>query len=437
MASNPYGITQVDVPGLLGTHEARKQAGVRDMLLSRQIAQEDEELKAKRASRQREADVDALFTGEKLPEPAAVFRAGGAKAGFDYAKAYGEMRESERKAARSRTDALARVGMSLRRLPYDQRKAALEGQADTIAEMTGLPRDQILNFDPSDASIDGIISQSMEVKDQFDLIDKDRKFALDKDKFGYQQKNDALNRQVQIRGQNMTDARAREGGAGDKPPAGYRWAADGRSFEFIPGGPADPRNRRKETTLPGSAIEKLGAEANTVQQISDLSGAFKDDYSGPGSSLVNSVGRSILGTDAAREQAGWWQRMEAFDNVVRNQLFGASLTAGEQAAWERTTVAPGMSPKTIRQNLSERQRILDSALRRKADAYKAGGYSDEAIDRLTRIDIPQIDYSRESPGSGVRKPVAVQSAADIAKLPRGTPFIIPSGPNKGKTGYAQ
>jgi len=34
-------------------------------------------------------------------------------------------------------------------------------------------------------------------------------------------------------------------------------------------------------------------------------------------------------------------------------------------------------------------------------------------------------------------PATVQGPGDIAKLPRGTPFIIPSGPNQGKTGYAQ
>jgi hypothetical protein len=33
--------------------------------------------------------------------------------------------------------------------------------------------------------------------------------------------------------------------------------------------------------------------------------------------------------------------------------------------------------------------------------------------------------------------VTITGPDDIAKLPKGTPFIIPSGPNQGKTGYAQ
>jgi hypothetical protein len=46
---------------------------------------------------------------------------------------------------------------------------------------------------------------------------------------------------VTMRGQNMADARSRETLAqGGKPPAGYRWKADG-SMEAIPGGPADTK----------------------------------------------------------------------------------------------------------------------------------------------------------------------------------------------------
>ena len=34
-------------------------------------------------------------------------------------------------------------------------------------------------------------------------------------------------------------------------------------------------------------------------------------------------------------------------------------------------------------------------------------------------------------------PTTIKGPEDIAKLPHGTPFVIPDGPNKGKTGYAQ
>jgi hypothetical protein len=65
----------------------------------------------------------------------------------------------------------------------------------------------------------------------------------------------AAGRGVTIRGQNMTDARARENAAATREaaitgriPSGYRLAADGASLEFIPGGPADPANRNATPT---------------------------------------------------------------------------------------------------------------------------------------------------------------------------------------------
>lgn len=51
--------------------------------------------------------------------------------------------------------------------------------------------------------------------------------------------NNAASNAVQMRGQNMTDARSREANAaGGKAPPGYRFKQDG-SLEAIPGGPAD------------------------------------------------------------------------------------------------------------------------------------------------------------------------------------------------------
>lgn len=86
--------------------------------------------------------------------------------------------------------------------------------------------------------------QAMTVKDQLEQLWKQKGYDLDVDKFGYQQKNDAQNRSVAIRGQdvsastairgqNMTDARGKEsndikrkelgigGTEGERNAAGY------------------------------------------------------------------------------------------------------------------------------------------------------------------------------------------------------------------------
>lgn len=52
------------------------------------------------------------------------------------------------------------------------------------------------------------------------------------------------NNAATLRGQNLTDARAREANATAKIPAGYRQTADG-GLEYIPGGPADPNSAKR------------------------------------------------------------------------------------------------------------------------------------------------------------------------------------------------
>ena len=75
----------------------------------------------------------------------------------------------------------------------------------------------------------------------------------------------ALNRGVTIRGQNMTDARARETLAAGKAPAGYRFKDDG-SLEAIPGGPADGK------------ADKLGEAAKKQIAGIDSLGSAIDEY---------------------------------------------------------------------------------------------------------------------------------------------------------------
>jgi hypothetical protein len=97
--------------------------------------------------------------------------------------------------------------------------------------------------------------------------------------------------------------------------------------------------------------------------------------------LLGSVENALQGTFnmGTPGQAQWWARFAELDNIVRNQLFGASLTEGEQAAWDRTTINPRMSPAQIRQNLTERLEIARNALQRDARTYRANGYNPDAI----------------------------------------------------------
>lgn len=95
---------------------------------------------------------------------------------------------------------------------------------------------------------------------------------------------------IQIRGQNMTDARARQslalqqqelGGFG-KAPAGFRWKQDG-SLEPIPGGPGDKLPEAQQKQVVG------------VSNLSDAITEYRNDLKNFGFGL-NPTKRAVMGT---------------------------------------------------------------------------------------------------------------------------------------------
>lgn len=105
---------------------------------------------------------------------------------------------------------------------------------------------------------------------------------------------------ITMRGQNMVDARAREANAraseGGKPPAGYRWKADG-SLEAIPGGPAD-----QKLGGPGARIQDARDVLDMLNIAEPLIDKSTSSYAGAGiDQAARAVGVSTQGAQAAAE----------------------------------------------------------------------------------------------------------------------------------------
>ena len=118
----------------------------------------------------------------------------------------------------------------------------------------------------------------------------------------------------------------------------------------------------KDRPLPVGEVEKITAIDNSLGIQKRLADTFQDKFGGyslkAGGELANVLGGKFGGQNQA--QAEWWASHEANDNVARNALFGASLTAGEQKAWDKTTINPGMSPSMIKSRMAERQELIDA-----------------------------------------------------------------------------
>lgn len=132
-----------------------------------------------------------------------------------------------------------------------------------------------------------------------------------------------------IRGQNMTDSRAREANVGGRVPSGYRQLADG-TLEFIPGGPADPQNKAGGGKPLTEGQSKSLVFASRMQEANDtldkLAGSGTVN-SVPGSTLPV-VGSAINAVGGANNQQ-LVQAKRDFINAVLRRESGAAIASSE------------------------------------------------------------------------------------------------------------
>lgn len=165
-------------------------------------------------------------------------------------------------------------------------------------------------------------------------------------------------------------------------PSGYQYRPDGVTLEPIPGGPADKGRSGGGKALPDSTIKRLEPKIEARDQLTAALGNFKDDFAGH--SVLGDASNTLQGITGlgAEGQRDWWAQFRSTDNVIRNQLFGASLTDGEKAAYNATTITPRMAPSEIRRNLRSRVQLVNKALARQRNVLTKNGFSQEALGAL-------------------------------------------------------
>lgn len=181
--------------------------------------------------------------------------------------------------------------------------------------------------------------------------------------------------------------------------------------------------------LPGDKEKALRDAVSTVSSLGRANTGFRDDYLGFGAGIENTAQSYFdVGTPGQRD---WWADFRSTDNLVRNELFGASLTAGEKSAYAATTITPDMSPEQARQNIRRRHEIARGGLDKYRQYLLASGYGRDAIDALVGDalrDVP-VDVQggrgdrRYGPSGAVRSDIGPQahslSVGNIADLASG------------------
>lgn len=222
------------------------------------------------------------------------------------------------------------------------------------------------------------------------------------------------------------------GGSGGGAPAGYRSTPEG-NLEFIPGGPADPaQKQRPEKPLPMGAINSLADIGGQAQSLERMKGGFQDRYGGNVmlGELSNTIGRTF-GDSTGQSQ--WWQDYQNVKNQIRNKLFGSALTETERVEFEKAQITPNMDSQQIKINLARQEALAQQAARKLARAYLSSGYSPEAVEGALGIPLDALEQPREvpgyappQPGANIVQPRPQQTPAYEQPGYQGTPPYIPS-----------
>lgn len=330
---------------------------------------------------------------------------------FDMASSIASLSKEHRAEVADHADKIAGTAVALKAVPIDQRPAAFAAARPALIAR-GISPDELNITDFSDTALDGHTAAAMSVKDAVAQANSNRDFGLKQDQFGHTVEHDkatealtargqdrqaadaAATRSVAIRGQNLTDARAKQTLAqGGKPPSGYRAAADG-SLVAIPGGPAD------QSASGGKPLTEAQSKATSYYGRAKLANDVLSDYEqrgvatpGIGARMADTVGglASYLPSADNQKQLG---ARRAFIAGVLRQESGAAISNSEFQSYDKLYFPQvGDDPANVRQKAQLRAK----AVRGLAIAAGSGA---------SQIDAPDTAPAASSARTPVARPAA-------------------------------
>jgi hypothetical protein len=209
------------------------------------------------------------------------------------------------------------------------------------------------------------------------------------------------------------------GSGGTKAPSGYRFAADGKTLEAIPGGPAD-KTGASSKPLSGSVVKQLQEVGDNAVTLANLSNTFKDNFANKG--ILGAGADSQLSLSATlgkdKDSVDWWKNYRKQAELVeRHASFGASLTPGEQESWRSADIGPGMHPDVIKRNLQTRANLAARMLENSRQDAIDAGHSEDRVNAIA---------GRRNTGGATTIPMPAQKSA----LKAGTIYQTSRGPAK-------
>lgn len=130
---------------------------------------------------------------------------------------------------------------------------------------------------------------------------------------------------------------------------------------------------------------KLTERSAATDKLVSIYESFKPQYAGFATDKVGDVALVIAGKakdPKSVELFQWWQGYQDHVNKVRNELFGAALTAPEKSEFEKAMVTKGMSPSQASANLRRQADLSLNAYNKLEKVLRTQGISKTGLDAI-------------------------------------------------------
>ena len=196
--------------------------------------------------------------------------------------------------------------------------------------------------------------------------------------------------------------------------------------------------------IPAALEKKMEAAGEAAVALNRANSTRKPQYFGiaPNIEVANLIISGVekglptgdimasLGSKApkvTRETVAWWKDYDAFLAVVRNKLFGATLTNNEQASFLKFTITPATSPEVADMYFKNQQKIVNDGIARERRKASARNVSDATISAY--LDLPEDEAA--APAAPVNLP-KIRTQAEFDALPPDSEYIDAQTGKRGK-----
>lgn len=161
--------------------------------------------------------------------------------------------------------------------------------------------------------------------------------------------------------------------------------------------------------LQAGQVRDLDKNVANHTSLVDLRTSFKDNFSGMGplstAQVAIETAAGGLAPASSQERAGWWQKFKMYQELpTRHELFGATLTAGESAAWAAAQrIHPRSSPAEVRKAVDMLIKAVEDRQDRLVRQFRVEG-KDPSVFEIERTVQPGVGASGEwtDLGDGIR-----------------------------------